>query len=112
MSVGRYEFVVPAVASLSPPARFGRGGEEDVLVVSFRFPEPQVPQPLLVQELEDEQQDRGHYPDGEADEDEHHVAHVEGGRLADAKLLVYVELNVICPVESPVDDKYRNISYL
>ena len=41
------------------------------------------------------------YPDGEAYEDEHNVAHVEGGRLADAKLLVHVELDVICFVESP-----------
>ena len=47
--MGRYEFVVPGL-----PARFGRGGEEDILVVSLRFPEPQVPQPFLVQELEDE----------------------------------------------------------
>ena len=83
------------------PAGFGRWGEEGILVVPLRFPESHVPQPLLVQVLEYEQQDRRHYPDGEADEDEHHVAHVEGGRLADAKLLVHVELNVVCSVEPP-----------
>ena len=74
-------------------------------VVPLRpLPEPQVAQPLLVKILEDEEEEGGHDPDGEADEDEHDVAHVEGRRLADAELLVHVELDVVRPVESPVEE--------
>ena len=87
------------------PARFGGGGEELGAVVPLRpLPEPQVAQPLLVEVLEDEEEEGGHDADGEADEDEHDVAHVEGRRLADAELLVHVELDVVRPVESPVEE--------
>ena len=88
------------------PARFSRGGEELSAVVPLRpLPEPQVAQPLLVEDLEDEEEEGGHDPDGEADEDEHDVAHVEGRRLADAELLVHVELDVVRTVESPVEEE-------
>ena len=43
------------------PARSGRRGEQGILVVLVRLPEPHVPQPLLVQVLEDDEEDRGHY---------------------------------------------------
>ena len=89
------------------PARFGGGGEELGAVVPLGRPlpaEPHVAQPLLVEVLEDEEEDGGHDPNGEADEDEHDVAHVEGRRLADAELLVHVELDVVRTVQSPVEE--------
>ena len=76
-------------------------GEEGGTLVP-RLTEPHVPQPLLVQDLEDEEEERAHNADGEADEDEHDVAHVEGVWVADAELLIDVELDVIGSVESPV----------
>ena len=84
------------------PAGSVRRGEEGGALVLLRLLEPHVPQPLLVQGLEDEQEERANDPDGEADEDEHDIAHVEGARVADAELLVDVELDVIGSVESPV----------